>query len=407
MIATRDHVPGAWMHHPINRAGSTSHTDLGGTVRIASRNEISGLSHWQASFAHERKDHRFYELVEDTLKDGFRYGYLIVESNRSICAIQPFFLVDQDLLAGTGGPVKKIIAGIRRFWPRFMYARTLMVGCAAGEGHLDGDDSSWFATAELLARSLPQVARELNCAMIVLKEFPARYRQPLQCLRDAGFARVPSMPMTTLSIDYKNFEDYLSRNLSPGTRAKTRRKLRVAEHAQPAITMSIVSDVTPIVDEIYPLYEKVFERSLLQFEKLTKEFLCEIGTRIPDKVRFFIWRQGARIIAFGLCMVQDDGICHEYVGFEYSVAFDLNLYYRVFHDIIEWAIANGYRRFYSGSLNYDPKWHLRQSLYPIDLYVRHTAGPINAVLRRLLPLMEPTRSDPILPNFHNYRDLWE
>jgi predicted N-acyltransferase len=128
---------------------------------------------------------------------------------------------------------------------------------------------------------------------------------------------------------------------------------------------------------------------------------------MPDKVRFFVWRQDRRIIAFGLCMVQGDSISHDYVGFDYAVAFELNLYYRVFHDIISWAIANGYTRFYSGSLNYDPKWHLRQSLYPIDLYVRHTSGPINALLRRLLPLLEPTRSDPILPNFENYRDLWQ
>ena len=30
----------------------------------------------------------------------------------------------------------------------------------------------------------------------------------------------------------------------------------------------------------------------------------------------------------------------------------------------------------------------------------------DAVLKRLLPVMEPTRSDPILPNFDNYRELW-
>jgi Peptidogalycan biosysnthesis/recognition len=386
-------------------AGSTA--GPGRTIRIASRDEIAGLPHWQSAFAQERKDHRFYELLEDTLKDGFSYGYLIIEGDRTVCAIQPIFLVDQDLLAGLGGRIKKLVAGGRRLWPRFMYARTLMVGCAAGEGHLDGDDATKFATAEALGLSLPELAGKLNCAMIVLKEFPARYRAPLQCLRDAGFTRVPSMPMTTLDIDYRNFEDYLSRSLSPRTRGKVRRKLRAAERAQPAITMSVVTAVTPHIDEVYPLYEKVFERSPLQFEKLTREFLCEIGRRMPDKVRFFIWRQESHIIAFGLCMMQDDSICHEYVGFDYSVAFELNLYYRVFHDIIEWAIANGYKRFYSGSLNYDPKWHLRHSLYPIDLYVRHTSDPINAVFSRLLPLMEPTRSDPILPNFHNYRELWE
>jgi hypothetical protein len=378
-----------------------------GTIRIASRDEISGLPHWQEAFARERKDHRYYELLEDTLTDGFKYGYLSIESGPSVFAIQPYFLVDQDLLAGLPTQAKKLVAGIRHLWPRFMRARTLMVGCAAGEGHLDGDESCQFATAELMGRSLPRLARELNCAMIVLKEFPAKYRVTLQCLRQAGFARVPSMPMTTMSIDYRNFEDYLTKNLSPGTRAKTRRKLRAAERAQPAVTMSVEDDVTAVIDQVYPLYENVYERSPLQFEKLTREFLCEIGRRMPDKVRFFIWRQDSQIIAFGLCTMQGDGICHEYVGFDYSVAFKLNLYYRVFHDIIEWAIANGYKRFYSGSLNYDPKWHLRQSLYPVDLYVRHTSGPINAALRRLLPLMEPTRSDPILPHFHNYRDLRE
>jgi len=282
-----------------------------------------------------------------------------------------------------------------------------MVGCVAGEGHLDGDAESQFAIAAALAQSLPQLARQLSCAMIVLKEFPAKYRAPLHCLRDAGFARVPSMPMTTLSIDYKDFDDYLSKMLSPRTRGKVRRKLRAAERAQPAITVSVVTDVTPVIDDVYPLYEKVYERSPLKFEKLTKEFLCEIGRRMPDKVRFFIWRQDNRIIAFGLCMVQGDTLSHDYVGFDYTVAFELNLYYRVFHDVIAWAIANGYKRFYSGSLNYDPKWHLRQSLYPVDLYVRHTSGQINAALRRVLPLMEPTRSDPILPNFHNYNELWE
>ena len=114
----------------------------------------------------------------------------------------------------------------------------------------------------------------------------------------------------------------------------------------------------------------------------------------------------SRIIAFTLCMVQGTSMCSEYIGFDYQVAFDLNLYYRVFHDTIEWAIAKGYTSYSSSSLNYDPKWHLRQSLDPIDLYVKHTSPLINVGLKRVLPLMEPTHSDPILPKFPNYRELW-
>jgi hypothetical protein len=394
------------MDQRTDSAGPISSADAQATIRIATRNEIAASPHWRTAFAGERKDYRYYELIEDTLTGEFHYGYFAIERGGAIRAVQPYIIVDQDLLAGTGGFAQGLVGGIRRVWPRFLRARTLMVGCAAGEGHLDGGDLSEGTIGRLLGQSLVTLARQLSCALVVLKEFPTRYRPPLECLRDDGFTRVPSMPMTTLNIEYKDFEDYLSRNLSQATRGKIRRKLRVAERAQPPITMTVETDATAIVDDIYPLYEKVFQRSPMQFEKLTKEFMSGIGKRMPDKVRFFIWRQDARIIAFGLCTIQADNICHEYVGFDYSVAFDLNLYYRVFHDIIEWAIANGYKRFYSGSLNYDPKWHLRQSLYPVDLYVRHTSGVINAGLKRLLPLMEPTRSDPILPQFHNFNELW-
>jgi hypothetical protein len=381
------------------------HTATQATVRLASRADLAGLPAWQSAFANERKDRRYYELAEDTLPDGFTYRYLVIASGDVVRAIQPCFVLDQDLLAGMGGLATRIVGGIRQLWPRFLFARTLMVGCVAGEGHLDGDEETERLTAAALARELPRIARDLRCALVVMKEFPAKYRAPLAMFRNAGFARAPSMPMTTLALDYATFDDYL-KTVSSRTRGKLRRKLRKTDREAP-ITMDVVGDITPFVDEVYPLYKAVFDRSPMQFEKLTKEFLCEAGRRMPDKVKFFLWRQDGRIIAFGLFTLQGEAICHDYVGFDYAVAFKLNLYYRVFHDVIDWALANGCKRFYSGSLNYDPKWHLRQSLYPIDLYVRHTSDAVNAVFRRILPLMEPTRSDPILPNFENYRALWE
>jgi hypothetical protein len=397
-----------WMHGGMERAsGVATPSFQNATVRVASRAEIARLPHWRTAFAQERKDHRFYELVEDTLTDRFTYGYLVIEDGRDVRAIQPYFVLDQDLLAGTGGRAKSLIAVARRLWPRFMRARTFMLGCSAGEGHLDGDPRAHGAIAQVLARALPRLARDLGCVMIVLKEFPARYRTTLKCFEAAAFARVPSMPLTKLSIAYNSFDEYVSKTLSSTTRATVRRKLRVAARAQIPITLTVTADPSTIIDEIYPLYLNVFERSPLQFEKLTKEFLIEMASRMPDKARFFVWRQGTRAIAFALCLVHGEDIHHEYVGFDYAVAFRLHLYYRVFCDIVAWAIANGYTQFHSGSLNYDPKWHLRQSLDPIDLYVRHTSGPINAVLKRLLPVMEPTRSDPILRNFHNYRELWD
>jgi hypothetical protein len=188
-------------------------------------------------------------------------------------------------------------------------------------------------------------------------------------------------------------------------RAHLRRNFRATEREEP-IRMSVFTDATPIVDEIYPLYLQVYERSTLRFEMLTKDYLSEIGRIMPDKVRFFVWRQSGKVVAFSLSMVQDDTICNEYLGLDYAIALDLHLYFYIFRDIINWAIANGYKHCLSSSLGYDPKLHLRFQLHPLDLYVRHTSGVLNLFLKWLLPFLEPTRYDKTLPRFANYAELW-
>jgi Peptidogalycan biosysnthesis/recognition len=379
---------------------------LSGVLELVPRAELARSPHWARAFSGRRKDHRYYELLEDTLKQGFDYRYFAIrDSGGEICSVQPFFILDQDLVAGVGGRTKASLDFIRRAWPRCLMMRTLMVGCVAGEGHLDADESSAFANARLLACGIVPHARNLRAPLIVFKEFPTQYRAPLACLLTRGFSRVPSLPMTCLNIDYADFEDYMNKALNSATRRKLRKKFRIAAQAAP-IRMSIVHDVTPFIDEIYPLYLQVYERSKLHFEKLTKDFFCGIGRVMPDKVRFFIWRQETRIVAFTLCMFEGKALYAEYIGLDYSVALQLHLYHYAVRDMTAWAIAEGYRWFRSSGLNYDPKLHLRHRLDPIDLYVRHCSPVVNAALKWLLPLIEPTRYDPSLRKFANYGELW-
>jgi hypothetical protein len=154
------------------------------------------------------------------------------------------------------------------------------------------------------------------------------------------------------------------------------------------------------------LYQQVYDRSKLHFEKLTKEFLIRLGREMPEKAKFFVWRQGGRAIAFSVLLLHDDCIYDEYIGMDYAVALDLHLYFYTFRDIVSWGISKGYRWYISTALNYDPKLHLKSELLPLDLYVRHTMGLANMVLKRVLPLLEPTRSEKILREFPNYAALW-
>ena len=377
------------------------------SISVVSRAEFSGCAPWTSTFTDQRKDYRYYEILDDTLRGHFEHRYFaIVDSRGHTRAIQPFFLVDQDILEGLGAERVYFISLVRRFYPRFLKLRALMVGCSAGEAYLAATETLPVdIVAETLSNGIIEQARSLNAQLIVLKEFPSRYRNILHYFVQRGFARAPSMPMTMLDIGYESFEAYMSKALRSSARKKLRKKLE-ATAGITDLRLSVTDDATSFVDEIYPLYLQVFDRSRMQFEKLTKDFFRQLGQRMSDKVRFFAWRRGNILVAFSLCMVQGDSLYAEYVGFDYSVALDLHLYHYVVRDMISWGISKGYKWFRSSGLNYDPKLHMRHRLDPIDLYVRHTSALPNAIFRLALPWIVPVRYDATLKLFPNYKELW-
>ena len=374
-------------------------------ARTVARSELHNCDAWRRAFHNKCKDHRYYEIVEETVQGGFEHRYLLLEdSSGNARAIQPVFFVRQNLIEGVPGKISSIVDRVRKVFPRFLTMRVLMVGCAAGTGDLsasDERDESWVANA--LQASLSTYARQNKASLIVLKDFPAIYRPKLETFHSNGYARIPSMPMTRLPLPYNNWDEYF-RTLSKATRKDLRRKFRKAEQA-PKIEMEVVGDVTAIVDEIYPLYLAVHDRSSLKFETLSKDYFRAVGQRMPERARFFIWRQLDRIVAFSFCFVCNDTVYDECIGLDYSVALDLHLYFYTLRDIISWALEQGLKYYYSNPLNYEPKLHLDCELVPLDLYVMHTSALLNPLFRRLIKYLGPTRHDPVLQRFPNVDQL--
>src|SRR6266481_4550874 len=317
-----------------------------GVAKITSLAELENCDAWKRAFQNKCKDHRYYKIAEETLEGGFEHHYLQLEDDSgNVRAVQPVFFVRQNLTEGVLGKIRSVVELVRKKFPRFLTMRVLMVGCAAGAGDLgacDEKDQTWVAKA--LSASLRNYARQNRASLVILKDFPAKYRPVLEIFSSNDYARIPSMPMTRLALHYHDWDEYF-RTLSKATRKDLRRKFRKAERA-PKIDIETVTDITPYIDEIYPLYLQVHEGSPLKFERLTKDYFRTIGQRMPERARFFIWRQLGKIVAFSFCLVCDDKIYDECIGLDYSVALDLHLYFYTLRDIISWALEQGLKYYY-------------------------------------------------------------
>lgn len=379
-----------------------------GRAVVAQRIPEADIETWQSGLQHQANDHRYYELTHDSLGHQFEHYYLLLKDHSGHTrAIQPFLIVDQDLVTGMPKAIRQAMNKIRQRFPSTLVMRMLMVGCSAGEGHLVRDRSS--GTVQWVARALPEalqpVARQFKTAMIVMKDFPKTYRKSLRPFRKAGFTRVPSMPGSRLDLNFKDFEDYLQTKLSHKTRKNLRHKYRQAA-AGPPLKMQVVSDIEPHIDEVFPLYQQVLERSQYKFEELTKSYFVQVSRRMGDRARFFIWRQNGKAVAFSSCASHEGVLRDHYIGLDYQVALKHHLYFVTFRDIITWAIENKHHSYYSAPLNYEPKYHLRHDLVPLDLYVRTAWDWINPFFRVVVRYLEPTRYDPMIRRFANAHELW-
>jgi hypothetical protein len=379
-----------------------------GRAVVASRVPEADREIWADGLRHQANDHRYYELTQDALGHQFEHYYLLLQDKAGKTrAIQPFLMVNQDLVTGMPKAFRRGMDKVRQKFPAALVMRMLMVGCSAGEGHLVRDHTTgsveWVAQA--LSEALHPVARKFKAAMIVMKDFPKGYRKALRPLRRSGYARVPSMPGSRLDLNFKSFDDYLQTRLSHKTRKNLRSKFRKAAAGAP-ITMEVVSDIEPHIDELYPLYRQVLERSQYKFEELTKSYFVHISKRMSERALFFIWRQNGRAVAFSSCAGHEGVLRDHYIGLDYKVALDHHLYFVTFRDIVTWAIANKYHTYYSAPLNYEPKYHLRHDLVPLDLYVRTSWDWLNPLFRFIVPYLEPTRYDPMIRKFANAHELW-
>src|SRR5580693_4170698 len=82
-------------------------------VDVLSVAEVAECRRWPRAFAGERKDHRFYEIVEETMRQGFDYRYFALrDAGGEVRAVAPFFVLDQDLCAGMGAGARDTVAAV-------------------------------------------------------------------------------------------------------------------------------------------------------------------------------------------------------------------------------------------------------------------------------------------------------
>jgi predicted N-acyltransferase len=345
---------------------------------------------WSRLFGDVAEGREFYQTLEASRLEGFAFCYVVVRRADRAALVAPLFWSDFDLGMAVEGVALRMLGAVRRIFPRLLIARTLFCGSPFGETGTIGVDRADPDPAALIAeliRAMREICRQRGLAFMLFKDFTAEADSLLAPLAERGFFRGDSFPNVVLPLPYAAMSEYLA-GLGHNARKDLRRKIKHTL-AQGPIEVRVADQVDDLIEPVYALYLATYQAGTVRFEKLTREYFLEVGRRMRSQARFFLFYREGRLVCFNLCFQHGDQLIDKFIGLDYAVARELNLYFYTWHHNVEWCIAHGVRHYQVGQTDHGAKVRLGGKLVPLYFHGRHTNPWLNLPLRIAARFLAP------------------
>jgi len=349
---------------------------------------------WNALFPNAPKIFDLYRLIDESNFEGFSFYYVAVYKKNDIAGIAPCFALDYHLDTTVDGPLKEITVRIKKVLPKLFTLKCIFCGSPINEGKIGIVDQYQHETMSAILHGMGNIAKEENASVLIFKDYFSEYKNTLDPIIGEGFCKVCSYPSVKMSIDFKSFDEYL-KTLSPASRDGLRRKLKKTDKLV-KIDLIVTDNADDTIDEVYALYLQTYAKSRIKWGEIPKKFFADISGSMKENVKYFQWRINGKLVAFNLCLSLGDILISTYIGLDYSVAYEYNLYFATFRDEINWCIQNNIKAFHSGEFAYEAKKRLGFSFVPKHYYVKHRSRLINPFFKILCYMLQPKNFDKIL-----------
>ena len=366
-------------------------------VEIAASIEAFGRDEWNALFPGELEDWSYYHAVERAGLADFSWLYLGVRVDGALCAAVPAFLIDYRLDTTLTGPLRRVTDALTRVFPRLLCQRMLSLGSPVAEiCHLgfapQSDAVQQRAWLGAILEKVEEYTKQHRVRMIAVKDAAANQDALwAAALRGHRLRRQPGLPTAFLDIRFAGIDAYLD-SLGAGTRKDMRRKLKAAAR----LRVEWRGDIEGIEADVMRLYEATYERAVLDFEKLTPDYFRGVLRELGARASCVTYWLDARMVAFNLVLHDGQRLLDKFLGMDYALARDYNLYFVSWFENVRYCIAQGVPLYQSGQGLHREKLRLGSRLSANWLWYRHRNRVLDAIFAAVEKLARLDRHDPEL-----------
>jgi len=371
---------------------------------VADSIEAFGRDEWNRLFPDELEDWSYYRAVERSGLADFAWVYFGVREDGRLRAAVPAFVTDYELDTTVTGALRHVTDALSRAFPRLLRQRMLALGSPVAETcHLGFEPGTSAADqTQMLDAILARAeiyAREQRVQMFAAKDSSARQDAlwaPSAKLQ--GMRRQPGLPTAFLDVCFDNLDEYLA-SLSRATRKDMRRKLKAGAE----LRVEWRTNVDDIAPEIMRLYTSTYANAQLSFEELTAEYFRAVLAELGERASCVAYWLGEKLVAFNLVLHDGKRLLDKFLGMDYALARDYNLYFVTWFENVRYCIARGLPLYQSGQGLHREKLRLGSRMSVNWLWYRHRNRVLDATFATLEKLARLDRHDAELAALINHQ----
>lgn len=224
----------------------------------------------------------------------------------------------------------------------------------------------------------------------MLSDLENNYSQTfIQEAEKKGFLSVEGQALAYVPIDFSSREEYLSR-LSKPRRKNFKRKLKSLNELN--IEQLSTGDERFNDHEfrtyLYELYLAVYHQSEIHFDLLSPEFFSEILQDVHSGGKIFLYWADTTLVGYNICYEYKDNLVDKYIGLNYPLAKDYNLYFISWFVNLDYALTHNLKFYIAGWTDPEVKAQLGAKF----TFTRHLvwihSPALRFILKKLRPLFE-------------------
>lgn len=194
-----------------------------------------------------------------------------------------------------------------------------------------------------------------------------------------GFTKGHYLPICILENRWDTFDEYLK-----SMRSNYRRRINQALKKNKDIKYEFLSNNDNFTDEMYELYEQVFNHSQYSLEKLNADFFKN------DISKILLLKINNKVEAF-IQIIEDrnnDMLIFEFCGYNYKIAKKYDIYHNMLIKMTEYAIENKFKYLQFGQTAYDAKLKFGAKMYYNYFLLSHSNKLINWIIKKKIHWLE-------------------